>query len=93
VTDILKFFGTSRTETAVERSYRSSRFAQRAPKFCFDRGYVAQFGDDVGLFIFCMGDDCSPKLRAFAVVADALIWHQRSPKLAMIFERMAGRGG
>jgi hypothetical protein len=30
VTDTLKFFGTSRTETAAERSYRSFRSAQRA---------------------------------------------------------------
>jgi hypothetical protein len=47
---MLKFFGTSRTETAAERSYRSFRSVQRAPKFCFGHGYVAQFDDDVWTF-------------------------------------------
>ena len=42
MTGMLKVFGTSRAETAAERSYHSSRFAQRAPKFCFGHGYVAQ---------------------------------------------------
>jgi hypothetical protein len=60
VTDMLKFFGTSRTETAAERSYRSFRSAPRAPKFCFGHGYMAQFDDDVGFFIFGMSDDCAP---------------------------------
>ena len=85
---MLKFFGTSRTETAAERSYRSFRSAQRAPKFCFGHGYVAQFDDDVGLFIFGMSDDFAP--NSPHVVFDAVTCYQRSRNLTvMIFEGMA----
>jgi hypothetical protein len=84
---MLKFFGTSRTETAAERSYRSFRSAQRAPKFCFGHGNVAQFDDDVGLFIFGMSD-VRPHSRMWFF--DAAICHQRSLNLTvMIFEGMA----
>src|SRR4029077_863874 len=82
VTDMLKFFGTSRTETVAERSYRSFRSAQRAPKFCFGHGYVAQFDDDVGLFIFGMSDDFAP--NSPHVVFDAVTCYQRSPNLTVI---------